>query len=295
MPAAANSGANSLRHASEQLAARLPPLLVRAERIAASVVPGIHGRRRIGPGETFWQFRRYQWGDPARSIDWRRSARSDRIYIRQQEWEAAQSVWLWRDASPSMRFASPGAPEEKQRRADILLMALASLLLQGGEHIGLLGVDDVPGSGRQALEKLSLRIDHDQQGSESLPGITGPRRYSHLVLFSDFLSPLEDIDRLIRAFVARGINGHLLQILDPAEEDLPYRGHVRFEGLEGEGEQVFGKVEAIASDYRQRMQARRESLTQMCRKAGWSYSLHRTDRPPQTALLALYSRLAGEV
>ncbi len=59
------------------LAARLPDLLVAAKRIAANVMLGLHGRRHPGPGETFWQFRPYVHGEPARQIDWRRSARDD--------------------------------------------------------------------------------------------------------------------------------------------------------------------------------------------------------------------------
>lgn len=296
MPADENiSTANSLRHEAERLASGLPPLLVRAERIAASVLPGTHGRRRIGPGETFWQFRRYQFGDPARSIDWRRSARSDRIYIRQQEWEAAQSVWLWRDTSPSMRFQSTFAQEQKRDRADVLTLALASLLIRGGEHVGLLGVDEMPRGGRTAIETTAMKLGFPDTSELSLPPLLRIRRHSHLVMIGDFLSPLVEIDELIRAYVARGVHGHLLQILDPVEEDLPFSGHVRFEGLEGEGEQTFGRVEAIASDYHRRMTARREALANMCRQVGWSHSLHRTDHSAQAALLSIYTALTGGV
>src|SRR5215472_8820812 len=95
-----------LQHRAEQAAAALPPLLVAATRVAATVAQGVHGRRRVGQGETFWQFRQYQPGDSAQRIDWRESAKSQRLYVRETEWEAAQSVWLWRDASASMDYAS---------------------------------------------------------------------------------------------------------------------------------------------------------------------------------------------
>src|SRR3546814_6131026 len=81
-----------LRHRAEQLAATLPPLLVAAERVAATVAQGVHGRRRVGQGETFWQYRHYDFGDQPQSIDWRQSAKSDMVFVRQMEWEAAQSV-----------------------------------------------------------------------------------------------------------------------------------------------------------------------------------------------------------
>src|SRR5512146_2442855 len=96
----------ALQHRAEELAAALPPLLVAAERVAATVAQGVHGRRRVGQGESFWQFRQYEPGDSLQRIDWRESAKSERLFIRQTEWEAAQSVWAWRDFSPSMNYAS---------------------------------------------------------------------------------------------------------------------------------------------------------------------------------------------
>src|SRR5689334_21902661 len=122
----------SIQHRAEELAAALPPLLVAAERVATTVAQGVHGRRRVGQGETFWQFRQYEPGDSAQRIDWRESAKSERLYIRQTEWEAAQSVWLWRYGSPSMDYSSAPTLPRKRARADLLLVALAALLMRGG-------------------------------------------------------------------------------------------------------------------------------------------------------------------
>ena len=122
------------RREAEGLAARLPPLLIAALRVAATVEQGVHGRRRIGTGDAFWQFRQYQPGEPATRIDWRQSAKSDRLFLRETEWAAAQSVWFWRDASASMDWHSaPGLPR-KRERAELLTLALASLLLRAGER-----------------------------------------------------------------------------------------------------------------------------------------------------------------
>src|SRR5207248_4536222 len=136
-PAAPASLRASLRDRAEQEAAMLPPLLVAAERVATTVAQGVHGRRRVGQGETFWQFRQYEPGDAATRIDWRESAKSQRLYVRETEWEAAQSVWLWRDASASMSYTSaeyiPGAPwPTKRDRAELPLVALAGRLVRGG-------------------------------------------------------------------------------------------------------------------------------------------------------------------
>src|SRR3982751_790104 len=101
---------------SRKLAARIPRLILEARRVAATVIHGLHGRRRAGPGENFWQYRRFVSGEPASNVDWRRSARDDLLYVREREWEASHTIWLWPDRSPSMAFASRLARESKLDR-----------------------------------------------------------------------------------------------------------------------------------------------------------------------------------
>jgi uncharacterized protein (DUF58 family) len=293
--------AASLRHRAEETAAALPPLLVAAERIAATVAQGVHGRRRVGPGETFWQFRQYEPGDAAGRIDWRESAKSQRLYVRETEWEAAQSVWLWRDASPSMDYSS--APyllnadwPAKRERAELILVALASLLVRGGERLTLLGSGITPLSGRIALSRLVGLLEHDGPHAVSArAGLPAPEplpRAAQIVLIGDFLGPLEATDKAAGAFAASGVQGHLLQIVDPAEEDLPFDGRVRFEGVEERDDLVIGRVENIRDAYAGRFRQHRDGLQAIARAIGWTFSTHRTDRPPHLALLALHAALA---
>jgi uncharacterized protein (DUF58 family) len=77
---------------ARSLAESMPRLILEARRIAATVIHGLHGRRRAGPGENFWQYRHFLSGEPARRVDWRRSARDDQLYVREQEWEAAHTL-----------------------------------------------------------------------------------------------------------------------------------------------------------------------------------------------------------
>jgi uncharacterized protein (DUF58 family) len=292
-----------LRHRAEETAAALPPLLVAAERIAATVAQGVHGRRRVGQGETFWQFRQYQPGDAAQRIDWRESAKSQRLYVRETEWEAAQSVWLWRDASPSMEYSSaaylPGAEwPTKRDRAELILVALASLLIRGGERLTLLGSGIAPMSGRIALSRLVGLIEHDGPHAISakagMPAIEALPRAAQLVLIGDFLSPLEATNRIVAGFAGAGLSGHLLQIVDPAEEDLPFDGRVRFEGVEEHDDVVISRVENVRDAYAGRFREHREGLQAIARAVEWTFSTHRTDRPPHLALLALHAALAPD-
>ncbi len=287
---------SGFRRRAEQLVAHLPPLLVEARQVAAVVAQGVHGRRRVGPGETFWQFRRYAQGDAATMIDWRASAKSPRLYVRETEWEAAESVWLWADTSPSMHFASSPELASKHERARLIVMALAVLLVRGGESVALLGVDKRPGTGSAALTRMATRLQRgDADDAPSLPPATTLPSHARLVLVSDFLEPVEPVAARIRHFAGQRVAGHLVRIVDPAEENFPYAGRVLFDGTEREGTILAHRSEALRGDYRERLVAHTEAIALAARSAGWSATVHRTDGSPHAALLPLYIDLGGHV
>jgi len=283
---------------AEALGERLPPLLVAAERVAATVAQGVHGRRRVGQGDSFWQFRRFVAGDPITRIDWRQSAKSGRPvpdgwFIRETEWEAAQTVCLWRDASASMRWHSRALPFEKRERAELLLLALAALLLRGSERAMLMRPGARPVSGRGGLDRLAGDLAAAAADESGLPPPIALPRYATVVLFGDFLSPLEEIQALVGQLAAVPVSGHLLQILDPAEALLPYAGRIRFRGLEREGDTLIPRVETVRDEYARRLKAQQDGLATICNAAGFGFGIHRTDHPPETALLALYAALGA--
>ena len=281
-----------LHQRAEALADRLPPLLVAAERVAATVAQGVHGRRRVGVGETFWQFRPYQPGDSTGRIDWRQSARSTQLFLRDQEWEAAETVWLWADASGSMAYSSSARVPTKQDRALLLLLALASLLTRAGERIALLGDERRPTGGRAATTHLCERLGANARAASSIVPIQALPRHARLVLISDFFMPLDELRERLRRFVAMGIRGHLLQILDPAEPSLPFAGRVRFEGLENDGATLIGNVDSVRLRYRDRIEAHRQGLRDLAHSFGWTLASHVTNHPPEPPLLALYNALS---
>ncbi|PHK93371.1 DUF58 domain-containing protein [Pseudoroseomonas rhizosphaerae] len=289
-PGRAGLGGPSAVLAAEALGGRLPPLVVAAERVAATVMQGVHGRRRAGQGDAFWQFRPYLVGDAVGRIDWRQSARSDRLFVRETEWEAAQSVALWRDAAPGMSWRGGEGRPEKRERAELLLLALASLLLRGGERVRLLGARRAF-AGRGALAPLAEALSRHAPppADDALP------RHARAVLFGDFLAPLEETRAAVAALAGRGVRGHLLQVLDPAEETLPYAGRVRFEGVAAANPEtplLLPRVEGVRALYAERLAAHRAGLSAIAGAAGWSFATHRTDMPPEAALLALWQALA---
>jgi uncharacterized protein (DUF58 family) len=281
---------------AEALGSRLPPLLVAARRVAATVAQGVHGRRRVGQGDSIWQFRPYVSGDPVNRIDWRQSARSGREppegwLVRQTEWDAAQTVYLWRDGSASMGWRSRAVATEKRDRASLLLLALASLLLRGGERVSLIGPGTRAVSGRFGLDRVLEELDQTRDEDDLPPASLLPR-HAQVVLFGDFLSPLERIQETIGRMSAVPVTGYLLQVLDPAEAMLPYDGRIRFEGLQGERDALIPRVESIRATYRDRLKRQQEGLAAICSAAGFGFGVHRTDHAPETALLSLYTALS---
>ena len=285
------SRSGNLQYEAEALGASLPPLLVDAERLASAVSLGVHGRRKAGMGESFWQFRRYRQEDSSAVIDWRQSAKSQHLFVREREWEAAQSVWFWCDSSPGMQFASGRVT--KSERAKLIALALASLLVRGGERIALYGDAHAPASSRAALRRIGHTLLTLSRDARALPPDAAITKNAQFVWLSDFLSPLADIEITLRRLSRSAVAGVLVHIIDPAEEDFPFTGRMRFEDALAKQSEIVGRAETIASAYRARFKAHAEALGALARRLGWSYIAHRTDRSPQTALTALYADMSG--
>ena len=274
------------------LAAAMPRLVVAARRAAQTVVHGLHGRRRAGTGENFWQFRRFSAGEARTRIDWRRSARDEHLYVREQEWEAAHTVWIWIDRSQSMAYRSSLAQASKLERAVTLGLALADILVRGGERVGLLGLTR-PTSSRNAVDRLAEALVAAPRDENGLPAATAPiARLSEAVLIGDLLAPSEQVAATVADLAARGGRGHLVSIADPVEETFPFAGRTEFRDPDGAFRLTAGRAEDYRADYERRLARHRAEVTEAGRRRGWSALLHRTDRPATEALLALHSRLA---
>lgn len=276
------------------LAAGLPDYTIRADRQTHAANRGIHGRRRAGPGDSFWQYRPYQAGEEAHVIDWRRSARSDMLYVRQQEWETARNVWFWIDTSPSMHFRYGKSGDNKLDRARLLALATACLLTGAGERVALYGSHQRAAGGHYGLDRLlAAMITCGEPETPPIPEAPDLPQHSRLILIGDFLGDEDDIRHRLARLVSHGIDGHMHQILDPAEMDFPYKGHVRFEGLERENPISLNRAEDLATSYRRRMAEWTKTIGDTARRVGWTHSLHRTDHSPALALLDMMT-LTGQ-
>ena len=272
------------------LARRLPALVVAAKEIASGVMHGVHGRRRAGLGETFWQFRPFVAGESVARVDWRRSARDDKIFVREREWESAHTVWVWIDRSASMAFQSRLALQSKLDRAVVLGLAAADLLVRGGERVGLIGLTR-PLATRNVIERFAEALIHAGDAEDELPQPLTLAPRVRALLLSDFLTPADQIAARIGALAARGARGHLVMIADPVEETFPFAGHTEFQDVDTSTRMRIGQAERFRDDYVRRLAAHRDAIREICRGKGWSLAIHRTDRPASEALLALRARL----
>jgi len=265
------------------LAGDLPGVLLDAKRLAASA-PGVHGRRRAGQGEAFWQYRDHRAEDGARMVDWRRSARGDRFYVREREREAAQTAWLWIDDDAGFAWSNNAARPTKLYRAQTLALALAILLTRGGERVGVLG--QTSRAGARAVERLAIDL------VSQTPFVAASAR-SHAIAFSDFYAPIEHWRAHLRTLSANGARGALVMIADPAEEDFPFRGRTLFRTVGGRQEVLLGRAETAQAAYATRLTEHRRALRVLGGEFGFPVLMHRTDHAAAPAL-AMLTALVSE-
>ncbi|MEM9012917.1 MAG: DUF58 domain-containing protein [Pseudomonadota bacterium] len=285
-----------LRRDAAKIAGALPPLLAEAEALAATVAMGVHGRRRPGHGETFWQYRQAGPGDPLPAIDWRRSGRSDHLYIREMEWEAAQTVSFWVDDSSAMDYRSARSARSKRERAQVLALALSVLLVRAGERVALLGSPlSQPRGGETRLRRLATALAHERADR---PDYGAPPEGETLppgkaVFLSDFMGPRDAIFTALGQAADAGVSGAYIQIVDESEETFPFDGRNIFESMGGSVSFETQRARALRTAYQARLAERRAELMDTARRTGWQCLIHRTSESPRRALLWLYMAIGG--
>ncbi|MCC1491009.1 DUF58 domain-containing protein [Cognatishimia sp. F0-27] len=282
-----------LRQHAQEEASRFPALLARAEQLAGTVLLGEHGRRRAGLGDDFWQYRPMRAGDSYRQIDWRRSARGDEQFVREREWQIAQSVQIWVDPGASMRFSSDKALPTKADRARLMALATAVLLIRGGERVGLTGWMLPPRRGEAQVLRLAEILSGDSEADYAEPEARGMIPHARALFVSDFLGDLDAVEAALTKAADRGVRGVLAQVLDPSEEHFPFEGRTIFESVGASVAHETLKAGDLRARYLDRLAERKARLEALCRLTGWHYQCHHTDQSVQAALLWIYRAMDG--
>lgn len=280
---------------ARELSALMPSLILSARQIAQTLVHGSHGRKRAGPGETFWQFRPYESFEPVHRIDWRRSASSDHLYVREREWDTAHTFWIWIDLSSSMWFQSRLSRTSKAARAILFGLAVAELLVQSGERVGVLGLMR-PAMDRDVVPRIAERIVAGFESNphlKKLPTDAEISRFSELILISDFLDPMEGVLNDLARLGSNQVGGTLMQIIDPVEESFPYSGRVEFKDMGAREKIIVENAVEIAPRYKAAFEARKQQLKECCRRLNWGHLIAHTDRPAREGLLTLHGFLSS--
>lgn len=279
-----------LRRKAEAAAAALDDLVAGAESAPRTALhAGAHARRRVGAGEKFWQYRDYDPADRPQDIDWRQSAKGERVFVRQKEHQVPQAVYLWHAVGPRMAWASRPDLPRKDESAQILCLAAGLLLARGGERVGVAGAELRPGHGENTLQKIAQELTRD----EAHPAAPLPAG-SYLLAAGDFLDPPEDVARALDSCAAAPGNALILQILDPAERDLPYDGRLLFRDP-ADGQSIpIENAGGVRAAYRERIETHVAAIRDLCRRRHWHYVLHDTSGPPAQTLAQIRSAIGAD-
>ena len=274
-----------MRLKAEELSNKIPSLYVKADRIANTIWEGMHNRNKDGLGDNFWQFRKYEYGDPAHLIDWKKTAKSNETFIQEKELQTLQNFVIWRDTSRSMNFRSSESIDTKLYRANLFTLTLTIILSKSGENIVLNGLKSKLLKGGNAVNFVSNQINEKVTDSfKSSPNINEIKNNSDVILIGDFLNNINETEKTIKELSNRGINGIIIQILDPAERFFPYKGRINFNGLEGEQNILIGKAESVRNDYKKAIKIHIEKLEKLITSYSWKYILDNSDQDASISL-----------
>ncbi|MGH1403484.1 MAG: DUF58 domain-containing protein [Alphaproteobacteria bacterium] len=281
----------NLRHDAEHAISAIPDLFLAAEKISAHIMHGTHAQRKSGTGEHFWQFRDYQETDSPQNIDWRQSAKSDHVYIRQRERQNSRKTYLWCATGKSMAFSSHPKRQTKQYTAQVMTLALSLLLQQGEEHIGLYG-DIKTGRGEDRINKIIHRLGEETDRDAVLPDSESFSLPVHASLISigDYLSPIEEIEYSFSNIARSEGKSLIIQVLDPAELDLhSLKGRILFEGHSENESELINNVSSVQDEYKKRMHDHIEKIRSLCLAHNWHYVLHCTDTPIENTIKHIWT------
>ncbi len=280
----------ALRTRAEDAAADIEELISSAERAVNSVLSGEHAQRKSGGHEKFWQYREYMQGDRPQDIDWRQSAKTQRVYARQKEWQNTQDNILWCSVYDGMNFKSGNLPP-KAEVAKTLTLALGLLFVRSGERAALLNHSNA-GRSEKSLNAMAQELCLGAQKT-SLPTTNKDiSKNSSLVLIGDFLDDDQDLKRSFDGLSRGNKNGLVIQVLDPAELALPYDGRVVFEDMNGKVRENIQHVGSVRDAYQERIKSHISRVEGLCEEIGWHYVLHSTDHSISEALRTLWAEIS---
>lgn len=246
---------------------------------------GQNKQKTVGLGEDLWQLRLATEYDSHEHIDWRRSARDNKLYIKEYEKETFSKIFLWADLSQSMHFQSKMAHRAKAEHALLLLLTLAEFFTQCQKACDLANL--LTNVQKDGAQKIAQALSHYRK-LPKYPDLASFRTGGDLIIISDFLhyddffQKLKNIDPMQHTIT-------LIEIIDPAEEHFPYEGAIDFKNFQEKNILTFKNTQAVKKEYLQIYKKRREILQSITQKQGWNYIRSHTDDAVEKTFLSLYN------
>jgi uncharacterized protein (DUF58 family) len=268
-------------------------LELRARSVVQGFLHGLHRSPYHGFSVEFTEYRPYTAGDDPRYLDWRVLARSDRYFLKKFEDETNLRCHLLVDQSRSMDYGTRGYT--KARYAATLAATLAYFLHLQGDATGLLTFDEkireyLPARHRPGhLRQLMIALEKPAAGRAT--DLASPlerivslvRKRGLVILISDFLAPLDRLERDLLTLTACGHEVTIFQVLDPAEQNLGLEKAALFEDVES-GRTVYLDPAVARTGYMQKFSAHCDGLRATCSKLGVSHHLLPLDQPIELGL-----------
>jgi len=258
-----NSSLLSQAHALAASLGDVAPLL----NAAARRQQGEQNAAQRGAGYDFWQYRQYDAADPAKAIDWRRSARGDTLLVKEFDHQQNPVWYLWADGAPTMLYRSSAKLLSKADVATVILYTLGIVL---GRH-GVFGVNGAKPKTYPDVASIPPATASCWTQQRSTDGA--------LLLISDCLTSLDNITPCLLNGRTDRYPAVLLHLHDPAERDFPFEGAVLFTGLSNTTRLHAPKAEEFKAAYQQRYTQHAEAVEKQCLQHGFHYLQHSTDAP----------------
>jgi uncharacterized protein (DUF58 family) len=269
-------------------------LELRARVVVEGFWNGLHRSPYHGFSVEFTEYRQYSPGDDTRYLDWRLYARSDRYYLKKFEDETNLRCHLLVDQSRSMTYGS--LDYSKSDYARTLAATFAWFLNEQGDAVGLFTFDErvrdyLPARHRHGhLRQLMLALDKEPEGhttnlGEPLRRVAElARKRGLIVLISDLLAPVDELERNLGRLTAAGHELVIFQVLDPNELAFNFDRAMLFQDVESRKD-FYLDPEAVRAEYQRRLQSHSQGVESICRKLGFAFYRVVTNQPMDLALL----------
>jgi len=277
---------SDLLKASDQYASVLPKIIFDSAMLSRNIIEGLHASRFSGKGEDFWQFKEYRQGDGLSSIDWRKSAATNKILVKQKENETAKTIYFYFDKTKSMNFKSEKKIRNKYQIAVLLTLTLSRIFLKNRENVFHFKT-------YKSIVKCSSNLSSFtksflfEENYIRFPDKSLIANNSICFIISDFLYDIKKLKNYLINLKQKNISGFLIQILDPLEINFNIKENLILKDLETNAKLKVDESKKYKDFYDKKLNELHNNLKDLCQITNWSYLIHDTSKNIKLTILEI--------